>query len=82
MKLMKPTKYDAITVFYDFICRALSVLTFYRNDSSAAPYQQQLPGCALDCPLEDFVKITKPWISDDREKECQLPSDGTNKGEV
>lgn len=58
---------------------ALSVSTFYRNDSSAAPHQQQLPGCALDCPLEDFVKITKPWISDDRGKECQLPSGGTNK---
>uniref|UniRef100_A0A673BKF3 Lysosomal acid phosphatase n=1 Tax=Sphaeramia orbicularis TaxID=375764 RepID=A0A673BKF3_9TELE len=57
----------------------LSVSMFYRNDSSAEPYQQQLPGCAFDCPLEDFVKITKPWISDDREKECQLPSGGTNK---
>lgn len=58
---------------------ALSVSMFYRNDSSAEPYQQQLPGCAFDCPLEDFVKITKPWISDDREKECQLPPEGTNK---
>ncbi|KAM6893498.1 lysosomal acid phosphatase-like [Xenentodon cancila] len=51
-----------------------SVSMFYRNDSTVSPYQLQLPGCALDCPLEDFVRITKPSISEDRDKECQLPS--------
>ncbi|XP_061571344.1 prostatic acid phosphatase-like [Cololabis saira] len=50
------------------------VSMFYRNDSSVPPYQLQLPGCSLDCPLEDFVRITKPSISEDRDKECRLPS--------
>lgn len=53
---------------------------FYRNDSNMEPYPIQLPGCSLDCPLEDFVKITKGSISDDRDKECQLPSPGSDKG--
>ncbi|XP_015233620.1 PREDICTED: lysosomal acid phosphatase [Cyprinodon variegatus] len=51
-----------------------SVSMFYRNDTSMKPYPVQLPGCTLDCPLQDFIKITKPFISDDRDKECQLPS--------
>lgn len=53
-----------------------SVSMFYRNDSKVDPYPIQLPGCSLQCPLEDFVRLTKPSISDDRDKECQLPSDG------
>ncbi|KAM6958255.1 lysosomal acid phosphatase [Tautogolabrus adspersus] len=53
-----------------------SVFMLYRNDSTVEPYPVQLPGCALYCPLEDFVRITKPSISDDRDKECQLPSEG------
>lgn len=57
-----------------------SVQMFFRNDTTVPPYPLQLPGCALDCPLEDFVRITKPSISDDRDKECQLPSDGRDKG--
>uniref|UniRef100_A0A4W6CSA8 Lysosomal acid phosphatase n=1 Tax=Lates calcarifer TaxID=8187 RepID=A0A4W6CSA8_LATCA len=56
-----------------------SVSMFYRNDSKVDPYPLQLPGCSLDCPLEDFVRITKLSISDDRHKECQLPSEGNNK---
>ncbi|XP_034032059.1 lysosomal acid phosphatase-like isoform X1 [Thalassophryne amazonica] len=56
-----------------------SVLMFYRNDTSVEPYPLQLPGCSLQCPLEDFVRITKPSISDDRAKECQVPSDKGNK---
>lgn len=55
---------------------------FYRNDSKVDPYPLQLPGCSLDCPLEDFVRITKLSISDDRHKECQLPSEGNNKSEI
>ncbi|XP_074520329.1 lysosomal acid phosphatase [Halichoeres trimaculatus] len=50
-----------------------SVSMFYRNDSKVDPYPVQLPGCTLQCPLEDFVRLTKPSISDDRDKECQLP---------
>uniref|UniRef100_A0A1A7WM44 Lysosomal acid phosphatase n=1 Tax=Iconisemion striatum TaxID=60296 RepID=A0A1A7WM44_9TELE len=56
-----------------------SVSMFYRNDSKVEPYPLQLPGCTLDCPLEDFVRITKLSISDDRDKECQLPSQGRDK---
>ncbi|KAM4711071.1 lysosomal acid phosphatase isoform 1-T3 [Anableps anableps] len=56
-----------------------SVSMFYRNDTSVKPYQLQLPGCTPDCPLEDFVRITKPFISDDRDKECQLPSQGRDR---
>ncbi|XP_061571468.1 lysosomal acid phosphatase-like [Cololabis saira] len=55
------------------------VSMFYRNDSSVPPYQLQLPGCSPDCPLEDFVRITKLSISDDRDKECQVPSNGRDK---
>lgn len=53
---------------------------FFRNDTTVPLYPMQLPGCAHDCPLEDFVRITKPSISDDRDKECQLPSPGRDKG--
>ncbi|KAI9526032.1 hypothetical protein NQZ68_002580 [Dissostichus eleginoides] len=53
-----------------------SVSMFYRNDSTVEPYPLQIPGCSLDCPLDDFVRITKLSISDDRDKECHLPSKG------
>uniref|UniRef100_A0A3Q0SFD4 Lysosomal acid phosphatase n=1 Tax=Amphilophus citrinellus TaxID=61819 RepID=A0A3Q0SFD4_AMPCI len=56
-----------------------SVSMFYRNDSKVKPYPLQLPGCSLDCPLDEFVRITKLSISEDRDKECQLPSKGTDK---
>nr|XP_057941916.1 lysosomal acid phosphatase [Doryrhamphus excisus] len=56
-----------------------SVSMFYRNDSREDPYALQLPGCSMDCPLEDFIRITKLSISDDREQECRLPSSASNK---
>ncbi|XP_069390518.1 lysosomal acid phosphatase isoform X2 [Paralichthys olivaceus] len=56
---------------------SVSVSMFYRNDSTVDPYRLQLPGCSLDCPLDDFVRITKPSISDDRDKECKEPSKET-----
>ncbi|CAG6016149.1 unnamed protein product [Menidia menidia] len=55
------------------------VSMFYRNDSGAEPHPLQLPGCALHCPLEDFVSITKLSISEDRDKECQLPPQGRDR---
>ncbi|XP_072230846.1 lysosomal acid phosphatase [Leuresthes tenuis] len=58
---------------------SVSVLMFYRNDTSVGPYPLQLPGCSLHCPLDDFVRITKLSISEDRDKECQLPSHGRDK---
>ncbi|XP_049918956.1 lysosomal acid phosphatase [Epinephelus moara] len=56
-----------------------SVSMFFRNNSKVEPYPMQLPGCSLDCPLDDFVRITKLSISDDRDKECQLPAEGRDK---
>ncbi|XP_034461010.1 lysosomal acid phosphatase isoform X1 [Hippoglossus hippoglossus] len=61
---------------------SVSVSMFYRNDSTVDPYPLQLPGCSLDCPLEDFVRITKPSISDDRDKECEEPSKETGAGVI
>uniref|UniRef100_A0A7N6BHA3 Lysosomal acid phosphatase n=1 Tax=Anabas testudineus TaxID=64144 RepID=A0A7N6BHA3_ANATE len=61
---------------------SVSVSLFYRNDSTVEPYAQQLPGCSLNCPLDDFVRITKLSISDDRDKECQVPSKGTDRGVI
>lgn len=56
---------------------SFSVSMFYRNNTEL--HQVQLPGCALDCPLEDFRKLTEPSISNDRDAECQLSSNGSNK---
>ncbi|XP_028997501.1 lysosomal acid phosphatase-like [Betta splendens] len=56
-----------------------SVSMFYRNDTTADPYPLQLPGCSLNCPLNEFVRITKPHVSDDREKDCQLPVEKIEK---
>ncbi|XP_074483486.1 lysosomal acid phosphatase [Sebastes fasciatus] len=58
---------------------SVSVSLFFRNDSTVEPFPQQIPGCSLDCPLEEFVRITKLSISDDRDKECQVPSGGRDK---
>ncbi|XP_068447183.1 lysosomal acid phosphatase [Clinocottus analis] len=58
---------------------SVSVSLAYRNDSAVDAYPLQLPGCSLDCPLEDFVRITKLSISEDRDKECQLPVEGRDK---
>lgn len=59
-------------------CSSASVLMFYRNDSTVEPYPVQLPGCSLDCPLEDFMRITNLSISNDRNRECQLSTE--NRG--
>ncbi|KAA8579537.1 hypothetical protein FQN60_006630 [Etheostoma spectabile] len=58
---------------------SVSVSMFYRNDSAVEPYPLQLPGCSLDCPLDEFVRITKLSISEDRDKECQVYSKGKDK---
>lgn len=49
---------------------AVSIL--YRNDSSREPYPLQLPGCALQCPLQQFVALTKPVIPENWEEECGI----------
>ncbi|XP_068612318.1 lysosomal acid phosphatase [Brachionichthys hirsutus] len=53
-----------------------SVMMFFRNDTTVEPYPQQLASCSFDCPLEEFMRITNPYISDDRDKECQEHSEG------
>ncbi|KAK0420776.1 hypothetical protein QR680_014880 [Steinernema hermaphroditum] len=47
------------------------VRVFYRNDTSAPPYQLQVPGCLYaDCPLELFVSVLEPRIY--RSKQAHL----------
>uniref|UniRef100_A0A8C5G2L0 Lysosomal acid phosphatase n=1 Tax=Gouania willdenowi TaxID=441366 RepID=A0A8C5G2L0_GOUWI len=56
------------------------VSMFYRNDSSKDPYPLQLPGCSqLDCPLEEFIRLTKASIPEDRDRECELTSSDSDK---
>ncbi|XP_053570269.1 prostatic acid phosphatase isoform X2 [Bombina bombina] len=43
---------------------------YYRNDSSVAPHKLTLPGCTFNCPLQKFVELTSPIITNDWEKEC------------
>ena len=38
-----------------------------------------LAGCDVNCPLEDFLNITKPYIPVDWNKECGLPPSGSSK---
>lgn len=38
-----------------------------------------LPGCKVDCPLEDFLRITKPYIPVDWNKECGVLPTGSTK---
>lgn len=59
-----------------------SVRMFFRNDSTVPPYPMQLPGCALDCPLQDFARITKASIPEDWHKECEVPSAGRDRDVV
>ncbi|XP_062845598.1 lysosomal acid phosphatase-like [Trichomycterus rosablanca] len=48
---------------------------FYRNDSSGTKaYPLTLPGCAQQCPLQEFIKLTRSVIPTDWHKECQISS--------
>ncbi|XP_066556741.1 lysosomal acid phosphatase isoform X2 [Amia ocellicauda] len=51
---------------------SFTVAMFYRNETGKEPYPVTLPGCTQFCPLEDFIRITKPVVPEDREKECQI----------
>ncbi|KAM9545963.1 lysosomal acid phosphatase-like isoform 1-T1 [Salvelinus alpinus] len=53
---------------------SFTVAMFYRNDTRRAPYQLAVPSCDLFCPLEDFVRLTKPSIPEDWDKECMVES--------
>ncbi|KAJ7985764.1 hypothetical protein DPEC_G00343840 [Dallia pectoralis] len=58
---------------------SFTVAMFYRNDTTFGPYQLAVPGCDLFCPLEDFVRLTKPSIPKDWEKECMVASPTKDK---
>ncbi|KAJ3584679.1 hypothetical protein NHX12_015174, partial [Muraenolepis orangiensis] len=61
----------------------MSVSMFYRNDSNLPDaYPLALPGCGQNCSLEDFIKLTRPSIPVDWEKECQVPSSPSDKAVV
>ncbi|XP_018618689.1 lysosomal acid phosphatase [Scleropages formosus] len=60
---------------------SFSVAMFYWNDSSTEPYPLILPGCVQYCPLEEFIRLTKPVIPVDWKQECQVPS-GSKDTEV
>ncbi|XP_058859336.1 lysosomal acid phosphatase-like [Acipenser ruthenus] len=53
---------------------AFTVGMFYRNETGKDPYPVKLANCTQDCPLEDFIRITKSVIPDDWAKECQIGS--------
>ncbi|XP_010897675.2 lysosomal acid phosphatase [Esox lucius] len=58
---------------------SFSVAMFYRNDTTRDPYQLAVPGCDLFCPLDDFVRLTKPSIPEDWDKECMVESPTKDK---
>uniref|UniRef100_A0A8C7Q7V1 Lysosomal acid phosphatase n=1 Tax=Oncorhynchus mykiss TaxID=8022 RepID=A0A8C7Q7V1_ONCMY len=58
---------------------SFTVAMFYRNDTRRAPYQLAVPSCDLFCPLEDFVRLTKPSIPEDWGKECMVQSPRKDK---
>ncbi|XP_031562969.1 prostatic acid phosphatase-like [Actinia tenebrosa] len=47
-----------------------SVRIFYRFGQSDKPRQLTLEGCDADCPLNDFIELTKDSIPKDRDAEC------------
>uniref|UniRef100_A0A8D0CGN9 Lysosomal acid phosphatase n=1 Tax=Scleropages formosus TaxID=113540 RepID=A0A8D0CGN9_SCLFO len=59
---------------------SFSVAMFYWNDSSTEPYPLILPGCVQYCPLEEFIRLTKPVIPVDWKQECQVPSGSKDTG--
>ncbi|XP_008323550.1 lysosomal acid phosphatase [Cynoglossus semilaevis] len=81
-KLQPPYASCQIIELYKDDNGSFSVSLFYRNDTTVEPYPQNIPGCPHDCPLEDFVRLTKPFISDDRDKECQVSPTWTDKGVI
>ncbi|ESN98287.1 hypothetical protein HELRODRAFT_84756 [Helobdella robusta] len=42
----------------------------YRNDTSVDPYILKLPECPVNCPLLQFIKVTKKNVPDDWKAEC------------
>ncbi|XDV43927.1 hypothetical protein PO909_012312 [Leuciscus waleckii] len=60
-----------------------SVEMFYRNDSTVSePYAESLPGCSQRCPLEEFKRLTRDVIPQDRNKECQIKKEASDAEDV
>ncbi|XP_063306739.1 prostatic acid phosphatase [Pelobates fuscus] len=49
-----------------------SIEMYYRNDSTVNPYPLILPGCDASCPLQKFIDLTSPVITEDWVKECGI----------
>ncbi|KAJ8413117.1 hypothetical protein AAFF_G00106990 [Aldrovandia affinis] len=51
---------------------SFSVAMYFRNDTTKDPYPLVLRNCTQYCPLQDFVRHTKPVIPENWEEECQV----------
>lgn len=49
-----------------------NIQVFLRNTTIHEPYPMTIPGCTVICPLDKFVKILKPMISDNWSEECKV----------
>ncbi|XP_063778436.1 prostatic acid phosphatase [Pseudophryne corroboree] len=59
-----------------------SIEMYYRNDSSADPYLNILPGCSSSCPLAQFTELTSSIIVQDWDKECGAKVENKSEGAV
>ncbi|XP_013925951.1 PREDICTED: lysosomal acid phosphatase [Thamnophis sirtalis] len=55
-----------------------TVEMFFRNESHKEPYVLLLPDCKQRCPLQQFLQLTEPVISQDWKQECQIISTWNN----
>ncbi|KAM9457475.1 lysosomal acid phosphatase-like [Clarias gariepinus] len=59
---------------------SFSVKMFYHNESSVAKlYNLTLPGCAHQCPLQEFIELTRSVIPKDWDEECQIKPHESDK---
>ncbi|XP_053370272.1 lysosomal acid phosphatase-like isoform X2 [Clarias gariepinus] len=59
---------------------SFSVKMFYHNESSVAKlYNLTLPGCAHQCPLQEFIELTRSVIPKDWDEECQIKPHENNE---
>ncbi|GAB1868480.1 Lysosomal acid phosphatase [Camponotus japonicus] len=52
-----------------------NIQVFLRNTTIHEPYPMTIPGCTVICPLDKFVEILKPMISDNWSEECKVEGD-------
>ncbi|NXE21030.1 PPAL phosphatase, partial [Ardeotis kori] len=51
-----------------------SVEMFFRNESGKEPFPLTIPGCQHKCPLQKFLELTDPVVTQNWEQECQVAS--------